>query len=507
MRQPALKTLVPVRAALLCGLLTTLLFDARPASQNSTAAYTVYSSEGRRSLPFRTNAGVDFVSLDQLASMFNLTTAEDTVVGGLTVRGAGQTILLIPGQSFASVGPGRIVSLPAPVQRERNSWQVPVDFIRQALGPALNLRVDLRRTSHVILLGDVRLPQVGGHVERQGANVHVQLDVEPGAPYRASRDGNRLTLQFDAVALELTPITGLVPEFVAGVRAEGPALVLTLGPSTAGYRIDDSDRAHLQIDLLAPGAPPPTPTRPQEPTSPPVVDLAPPGTLRTLVIDPGHGGEDEGVRGAGIKEKDFVLQVARRLKSAIEARIGLRVLLTRNDDTDVAADKRAALANNNKADLFISLHANASVNPKVGGVQVLSLRVDDYRSSEHAQDNAEIPVPVVGGGLRTIDVVAWDIAQIPFAAKSATLATMLLRRCQEQGLPMFKRPTAQLPLRPLVGVNMPAILVELGFLSNPDEEKALTTGDRTQKIIDALLATIADARRGITVTPVAPATP
>src|SRR5207244_2902907 len=113
----------------------------------------------------------------------------------------------------------------------------------------------------------------------------------------------------------------------------------------------------VQTDAPPPAIAPPTPT-----AAPPLdLSLLGPATggLRTIVIDPGHGGEDEGVKGAGgTKEKDLVLAVARRLKAAIEGRLGVRVVLTREDDHNVALVNRAAIANNSKAALFISLHAN-----------------------------------------------------------------------------------------------------------------------------------------------------
>ena len=93
--------------------------------------------------------------------------------------------------------------------------------------------------------------------------------------------------------------------------------------------------------------------------------------FRTIAIDPGHGGDDEGVTSAdGMKEKDLTLAIARRIKGAIEARLGLRVLLTRDDDRSVPVDERTSVANNNKADLFISLHANASLRPATSGASI-----------------------------------------------------------------------------------------------------------------------------------------
>ncbi len=508
-------------AALACAAVAVALFTAHPASQGSATAYTLYTPEGRRQIPFRTADGSDRIRLDQLASAFNLNLTEDTLVGGLIIRSTGQTILLIPGQSFASIGPGRVVSLPGPIERDRNNaWEVPVEFIRQALGPALGLPVDLRRDSHVILVGDVHLPRVTGRSEANGRDWRVTLDIQPPAPFTIVRTGNRLAVRFDAVALDFTPIANLRPEFVGVVRTEGTSVVLTLGPSANGYRVDDSVPSRLVIDLLAP-PPPPSPVAPPagpapapSPGAPPIpapgvpapLELPTPGTIRTVVIDPGHGGDDAGAHAAdGTAEKDVVLRIARRLKSAIESRIGVRVLLTRQNDENVPLDRRAALANNNKADLYISLHANASVQSSVGGAQVLTLRLDDYRAQAEAVEGTPQLIPVLGGGMRSLDVVPWDIAQVPFVERSAVVGAILATHLRERNVPLFAGVMPRLPLRTVVGANMPAIMVEVGFLTNPTDANALASDAYAERLVDAIVTTIGDVRGGIPAPATAPA--
>lgn len=498
-------------AALLASVVAMFAAIAQPASQG--ASYTVYTTDGQRTLPYRTSGNIDFVPLQQVASLFGLTLAEDSLVGGLTVRGRGQTILLIPNQSFASIGPGRIVSLPAPVERDGNTWRVPIEFLRVAVGPALGTRIEIRRGSRAVLVGDVRLPRVTPHFERQGTGGRLIIDVQPSTPHQVTRVGNRLVVRFDAVAIETTPVTDLAPELVTGVRTEGAALMIDLGPSSATFRAEDRSPTQLHIELGPPPPPPPPlppapePARPAVPESPrpgvpeparPVMEMNTPGVLRTIVIDPGHGGDDSGVVGrGGTLEKDYVLTFARRLKARIEERIGLRVLLTRDRDEDVPLDRRAALANNNKADLFISLHANASVRPDVKGAQVLSLRLDDYAPRAPSLGPPDLPVPMLNGASRVIEVLPWDMAQIGFTEKSDAVAAILRRHLTAAGVPLAQDASPRLPLRPLVGANMPAVLVELGFLSSAEDERALNGSDRSSKFLDAILNTIAEIRQGI----------
>jgi len=488
--------------AVMVGLLAVVTLGAQPQSQGGT--YTVYSAEGQRTLPYRSAGNVDMVPLQQVATLFGLTLAEDSLVGGLTVRGRGQTVLLIPGQTFASIGPGRIVSLPAPIERDGSSWQVPVDFLRLVVAPALGTRIEVRRPSRVVLVGDVRLPQVTTHFERQGPAGRLLINIQPAAPHQVTRQGNRLIVRFDAVAVDAAPASSLDAEFVTAVRVEGTSLLVDLGPSAATYRAEDRSPTQLHIDLLPPGPPPPPPPPPPTPVRPvpgadppPMVEISTPG-VRTIVIDPGHGGDDHGATGGGgTTEKDVVLAFARQLKATIESRLGLRVLLTRDRDDDVPLDRRAALANNNKADLFISVHANASARPTVRGAQVLSLRLEDYGGSGATVESTGTPVTIVGGGSRVIDVLPWDRAQIGFTEQSRAVAAILRSRLATAGVTLQATPATEMPLRPLVGVNMPAVLLDLGMLSNTDDERALNSADHRGRIVDAILDTIGRIRQGI----------
>lgn len=474
------------------------MLAARTLLQAPSQNYTLITASGRRPVPFRTAGATDLVPLDQIAGLFDLRVQEEPVTGGLVVLARGQRILITPGQTLASIS-GRIVSLSGPVVRDGQTVFVPVDFLSRAVGPATGQRIDVRRGPHLIIVGDLRVPQVAIRFERQGANGRLILDVQPPVAVRIARDATRLLIRFEADVVDASQIAGAQSDFVGAVRVDGGALMIDLGPSSANIRSDDSDPAHLLIDLLAPGAPAGAPTRPASPQEP--VDLNPSGGVRTIVIDPGHGGTDAGVKGAGgTLEKDLTLQIGRRLKAAIESRLGLRVLLTRETDETLAVDRRTALANNNKADLLLSLHANAALRPSMRGAQVLSLSLDDYKDRARGV-GAGVPVPVVGGGTRLVAAVPWDLAQIPFAARSSALAAIVVRHLSEQKVPLHSRATDQAPLRVLVGANMPAVLVELGFLSNTDDERALTGADVPNAIVEALVTSVLEVRSGGSVAP------
>jgi N-acetylmuramoyl-L-alanine amidase len=206
------------------------------------------------------------------------------------------------------------------------------------------------------------------------------------------------------------------------------------------------------------------------------------------VLDPGHGGDEQGTKGqGGLLEKDVTLDVARRLRNAVEGRLGIRVLLTRDDDRLVPPDERASVANNNKADLFISLHANSSPNRSVKGAEVYYLSLEGFsaESKKLAESPDTTAVPVLGGGSRDIDLILWDMAQARHLAESSAFAVAVeaeLRRRVE----MSPNPIQQAPFRVLVAANMPAVLVEMAFLSNPEQEVQLASDRFRTQIVQAL---------------------
>jgi N-acetylmuramoyl-L-alanine amidase len=219
----------------------------------------------------------------------------------------------------------------------------------------------------------------------------------------------------------------------------------------------------------APGDAPPPVTAAVPP--PPVVPFANRPVLQTIVLDPGHGGQDAGVRAAnGTVEKDLTLALARRIRALIETRLGVRVVLTRDDDRPASLDERAAVANNNKADLFLSFHFNAAPSTAPGGAEVLSFRLDDSDEVQRAARGPSVILPVVGGLNRPVDVVSWDLAQARHVHESAAFAGILVEELGPH-VPLSVHGRRQAPLRVLSSVNMPAALIEMAYLTNPAQEQ------------------------------------
>ena len=456
------------------------------------APLTLITREARRPVPTTLLSGQELVGLDDVATLFQVTFAEDSLTGGVTVSYRGRTIVVSADQPMASVN-GRIVTLPSPLVRSGRRWLVPVEFLPRALGPIYDQRIDLRRASRLLIVGDAIVPRVTARLETVGPPTRATIEISPAAPVAVSAEGGRVLVRIEADALDLgLPAAGggLIEQIRAGDQANTVALVLAAAagmPRTSSATADNIGRVTVDVPS-ATAAPADTSAVPPPPTGPPpeAPPLTPRPAFQTVVIDPGHGGTDVGVRAAdGLEEKQLTLDVARRVRQRLEMRLGVRVVLTRDDDRASGLDERAAAANNSKADLFLSLHANAALAPTMSGAEVFHLRLDD-EGEEALRDVAEaVTLPVLGGGRRTLEIVRWDLAQVAHVESSAVFASMLEEELRRR-VPMSPRPMQQAPMRVLTGANMPAALVEFAYLTNPEQAETVKGEEFKNAIAEAL---------------------
>ena len=238
-----------------------------------------------------------------------------------------------------------------------------------------------------------------------------------------------------------------------------------------------------------------------------------PDRFDTVVLDAGHGGKDEGAKGqGGLLEKEVVFDVALRVRDRLTA-LGYRVVLTRETDERVSLADRVERANQARGDLFVSIHANAAPQDYVRGVETffLSLEASDdaARALAEAENEAFESVPQLdpAGGDALLGILG-DLMANEHMVESNEFARMA-----QQALSMRdsvrSRGVKQAPFYVLMGVRMPACLVEIGFLSNERDERELSEAQRREEIADALAISIVrfgeryDARRGLVRPPVA----
>jgi N-acetylmuramoyl-L-alanine amidase len=213
-----------------------------------------------------------------------------------------------------------------------------------------------------------------------------------------------------------------------------------------------------------------------------------------IVIDPGHGGHDTGTIGPhGLMEKDLCLDVALRLGHLIEQKLpGAEVIYTRKDDTFIPLEQRTAMANEAKADLFISIHANSSHDHEARGIETYYL---NFATSEESLEVATRENALSQEGLHDLQDLVKKIARNEKIEESKEFASdvqdSLTRRMQLVSQGEKNRGVKKAPFVVLIGANMPSILSEISFISNPSDEKLLRKGDQRQRVADGLYRGIA----------------
>ncbi len=222
---------------------------------------------------------------------------------------------------------------------------------------------------------------------------------------------------------------------------------------------------------------------------------------KIIVIDPGHGGVETGATGpTGLREKEVTLDLARRVQRRLQRDRNLTIVLTRDVDRLIGLDERTAIANHNRADLFLSIHLNASPRSTATGAETYFLSndaTDDDARTLAALENGAAGVredQVDGGADRNLDLVLWDLAQNQYLAESSLLAERVqwhlnaLTGTRDRGV-------RQAPFRVLMGATMPAVLVEAGFLSNLEEENRFRSADYRARVAEAIEAAVREFLR------------
>ena len=252
-------------------------------------------------------------------------------------------------------------------------------------------------------------------------------------------------------------------------------------PSAKDAKSIKTSRSDAKPDLVRPASVP-QPTRDGQATLTRTLGLK----IGRIVVDPGHGGHDTGTIGpTGLMEKDLCLDVALRLGKIIEQRLpGADVIYTRSDDTFVPLEERTNIANQAKADLFISIHANSSRDSGARGIETYYLNL---KGSAEAMEVAARENATAQEGVHELEALVKKIAQTEKIDESKEFAQdiqdSLAKRTQKN---VKNRGVRKAPFVVLIGADMPSILTEISFLSNPADEKLLKQPEQRQRVAEGL---------------------
>ena len=461
---------------------------------------TVLTATQRREVAPTSRGDAELVPIDEVLAGLGASLTTDPRGLAVTVQRGSHELVLHHRKSLASVD-GDLKLLPSPALFDAGRWLVPIEGLARVLQALLERPVEWRAAQRVLVIGPIVIPKLQVTTFASGELVRVVFEASESVPFRVQQETGRVTVSVarDLVDVLLHP-TRLAGGIVGSVQFLGGRenlFAVELGPRFQTLKATEQEApVRLVLEFQGP------PLAPGERTGAAVLPRAARASegepaVRTVVIDPGHGGENPGARGPGGSfEKDIALSIARRLRAELVNARGLQVFLTRDKDIDVELDDRTAIANNYKADLFVSIHANASRARGAKGSEVyfLSYQASDDESRRTAQlEGAAEPLPLASGGT-DLALILWDMAQAEHLEESSALAS----RIQEELAVVTGsegRGVKQAPFRVLVGAAMPAVLVEVAFISNPEEEKLLASEAYQAKVAASLARGIERYRR------------
>ncbi len=436
--------------------------------------------------------GREFVVSDA-ARALGLTVSSDPATGVLTIAGAGHQVLLGAGTAQVPVDK-RIVPISGPARLVAGALYAPADFFEKVLFPLAGAAGVWDAAKKTWTLSPAGPPPLSIEV----AVVHVEPTTQVVLRLSdAARTSTALSDKGLQVRFADTRIDPPFPEkryddpLVASVRFAGDLALIDFrepGLSARTYALTSPDRLVVEVGRRI--APPLA--APAESAAPVAV-----GPQVTIVVDPGHGGTETGAIGpGGLFEKDATLEIAKRIVATLPKAIACRTVLTRDSDLLLPLDDRTSIANHEKADLFLSIHANSSRSASAQGSETyyLSLEASDKLAQEVAsrenESNGGPAAPAAETGNPDLDFVLWDLAQSAHLKESSEIAEALQSEMNAV-TDTANRGIKQAPFRVLVGATMPAILLEVAFISNPAEEKSLKSPEFQQAVADAVARAVA----------------
>ncbi|WP_044236906.1 N-acetylmuramoyl-L-alanine amidase [Chondromyces apiculatus] len=354
--------------------------------------------------------------------------------------------------------------------------------------------------------GPIKIAAIERHGSEMGARVIIQLtgpttfkvgslpaDEASGKDARVFLDIAGATAR--GIARE-TQVGGALRRIRVGAQAEGTRVVLDLAASLYRriYYLPDPFRIVVDVSTR-------TPTGEGKSSQEPG-----PRAVRRVAIDPGHGGADAGAVGpTGLKEKDITLDIAHRVAPILARDLKIETLLTRDNDVYVPLDMRAARANAFHADLFVSIHCNASEDGLARGVQTFS--IDAAREADRSAARVAARENASARGVASDPALVAEVSAIlsglnvgNLADRSHHFAGLLQRSALSSLTPRYPdirdQGVKSAGFYVLVGADMPAVLFETAFISNPEDEARLATADFRQKMADAVVNAIRAFREG-----------
>jgi len=461
-----------------------LLAAASIVLAQSSGQGTLRTSTGDVPITYVNQSGQTYVAAGDVVSALGGSIAPDANGYKVTLNGV---VSAFAGDSRFGVVREDLIEMPVPPITIDGKPFVPWQFFQGLLAKTASMDVTWDAAAHVLAVRPQQVNAVA--VQVSVANVQgiskIVLTLSGPAEYSIVKEPQAYVVRFRSPLRPPFSEQSYEDPYIAKLNFAGSDLRIALtAPDVVAdaYQLENPPRIVLDLRKGAPSAAPgtpgalPTPSKPQEL----------PG-IRTIVLDPGHGGKEVGaLGGGGLMEKDLTLAICRQLADSLAAKTGARVVLTRDDDAVVSLEQRTAIANQYKADLFLSVHLNAAVVKDAKGSETYFLSLE--ASDELARKAAETENATAGAAASAasdLNLILWDLAQQAYIDESSKFAQAIQEE-MNAATGVSNRGVKQAPFKVLVGATMPAALVEVGFITNAEEEKKLLSPEFQTLMVDAI---------------------
>ncbi len=482
---------IPVALTPLMGLGLLSAEAPTPPQTSTPPTFVVYFDDG----PFTPSVSIRdngmFVELTGLIRRMQLPYTDATSAGTFTIRGPLGTLIATSEEDTLTID-GRTLPMALAPFREDARWYVPLEFLTTGLEQISGVDFRYQPGTPRIFAGTVTptrltMSAVGNEGETR---LTIRSDVSVNIRVQQFPEEQRVVLAIDHAPIN--PIPEMLEYRDGSIRsirfndADGHSRILVdTTPQVSSIRLTPTDENRtFFVDFFPESAPTETLTPPPAPDREALPEA---GRIRVIVIDPGHGGLNGGAQASGTFEKDLTLQLARRIRTRLQTGLDTTVILTRDSDIELSGETRSAIANNNAADLLISLHIGFSPDPGETSASLFVMKDMSPDTTDDANDTDATDDTVREDTL----FKPWYRTYLPHLARSRVLGAILQRRLAV-AFPGWEFPLREAPIGVLTSAGMPAILIELGNANNPANLRALTNAALEYRLIEAIVQSVTE---------------
>jgi N-acetylmuramoyl-L-alanine amidase len=480
MKEIALRPIRLVMMAALAGAVFIFVTGTRAAENG----FPIYFETSKLIVQAETVNRTVYLPLLDIVQFLKLPYTDAQALETFTIRSGTSRLVLTKNSGLISIN-DQILLLSSPILHEDNRWLVPTDFLSQGLTRITGLEFRYRAGTSRMFAGTVDAPELMMNAQTLGSITRLTIRFGAATKIEVHRDDpRRVILRIDRNPLdpyrEQLDHRDRLVRSIAFDDSDGNSKILVETAGEVDVRVTPAEGNEIFfIDFGRPNGITGSSGTEPAPASIPKPDQPIASSqlkVKVIVIDPGHGGIDTGAQTTGTMEKDLTLAIARKLRVTLQNRLGTTVLLTRDSDVAMDNEARSAVANNNQANFFISLHIGYSADKTDFGSSIFVMKEEFGGSLTPAASRERLFLP-------------WYLAYRLTRQESVDIAGLLQAELTK-AIPDWKFSLRNAPLGVLSSTTMPSIVVELGNLNSAANRQSLLDAGFQNRLVGAIATAI-----------------